>query len=226
MHISSKQIKMARILLDWTQAYLAERSKVSKDTIINFETERSLPKQTTVDKIVGALRDGGVSFTEDNGVKEQQTYIKRYRGVDGFKAFMDHVYEVAKDVGGEICLYNARPANWIKWLGTEWNAMHSARMAELVDTINFKATAQRGDVQLIGYKHAEYRWIPEEMWNERSFYAYGDYIGFLIFEEESVSIFVLKEAEVAASFRSLFNITWDHVAIIPDTTDLYKPPAK
>lgn len=213
--ISPEQLRAARAILDVSQNAVAQDVGMTHTKLSRLEKGITDVSASDMKVLHTYYENKGLEFTDGHGVRLRQTYIQRYSGADGFRSFMDDVYDVAKTVGGEICLYNARPANWIKWLGEEWNAMHSKRMAALVDKIDVKITAQYGDVQFIGHNHAEYRWIPDDMWNERSFYAYGDFIGFLIFREDNVSIFVMREKEVSESFRSLFNIAWDSVAIKP-----------
>jgi len=214
--ITPTQMRAARAMLSLSQGEVAKHLGIAANTLSNIENAQADAPASRLLEIQKFYEYEGLEFTEGEGVRQRQDKVQRYHGVDGFKFFMDDVYNVAKAQGGEICLYNARPANWIKWLGVEWNAFHSQRMKELAGRINFKITAQRGDYQFIGSKHAEYRWVPDHLWNERSFYAYGDKIGFLNFEEDSVEIFVLKQKQFADSFRSLFNIVWDTVTIIPD----------
>lgn len=216
------QIRAARALLNWSQSDLAERAGLSQTGIARIESGVNQPNLQTMERITQAFNDAGIEFIADRGVERRRNEVRRYSGSIGFREFMDDVYKTAKEVGGDISLYNAKPANWIKWLGTEWNQMHAERMAILLENINFRITCQKGDYSFIGSKHAEYRWVPDELWNERSFYAYGDKIGFLDFEEDSVEIFILKQKQFADSFRTLFNVAWEYATIIPDVDD-YKP---
>lgn len=181
-------------------------------TISSFEQDVGSPTKRTLQTITETFEQHGVEFT-DGGVRKIKSEILHFEGADGFRNFMNDVYEIAKSQGGEICLHNAKPANWIKWLGVEWNAMHTQRMLEL-GKLNFKITAGHNDYQMIG-KHAEYRWLPQGMWNDQSFYAYGDRIALLNFEENSINIVVMRNKKFSDGFRKLFNVTWDNVAIVP-----------
>lgn len=216
------QIRAARALLNWSQTDLADRAGLSQTGIARIESGVNMPNSSTLDKIAAAFDDAGIEFIADRGVEKRSGDVKKYVGSDGFRHFMDDVYHVAATEGGEICLYNAKPSNWIKWLGVDWNKAHSERMSKLVGKINFKITCQNKTYDFIGSKHAEYRWVPDELWDERAFYAYGDKIGFLDFEENSVEIFVLRQKQFAESFRTLFNVAWNYATIIPDTKN-YKP---
>ena len=66
--ISAKQIKAARVFLDWEQRVLAEKSDLSLPTIQRMEkfgVERSSAGNAA--KVRKALEDGGVEFIAENG---------------------------------------------------------------------------------------------------------------------------------------------------------------
>lgn len=220
--ISPAQCRAARALLNVSQPELAEKCDMHVQTISNFENETSTPSKRTIEKIANVITANGIILTEDDGLKRQASNITEYKGSDGFRLFMDDVYETAKNVGGQICLLNAKPENWIKWLGQEWNEFHSQRMKDIRENFLFRATIMEGDMNFLGKQHAEYRWVPKKIWNEQSFYVYGDKLGFLNFENDDVNIYVMKQKKFAETFRFLFNLVWDQYSIIPDVPD-HKP---
>lgn len=65
MSISSSQCRAARALLGWSQDDLAERSKVGRATLANFEKEKTLPYERTLRDIQSALEQAGVKFIDD-----------------------------------------------------------------------------------------------------------------------------------------------------------------
>jgi transcriptional regulator with XRE-family HTH domain len=67
MKVSGSQIAAARELLRITQAELAKLAGVSDPTIVNFETGKSEPYRTTLEKIVGELERRGIEFTNGDG---------------------------------------------------------------------------------------------------------------------------------------------------------------
>ena len=64
------QCRAARGLLQWTQAYLAELSKLGISTIADFELERREVSETAQAAIKRALEVGGVIFVYENGQGE------------------------------------------------------------------------------------------------------------------------------------------------------------
>lgn len=215
MSITTAQIRGARGILNWSQQDLAQRTGISATSIGSIENGQTTPRSSTLETIRHTLERNGIEFLGLDGVRVQSEAIKTYSGALGFRDFMDHLYETAKSYGGDIVLFNAKPENWYKWLGEEFFVAHSKRMQDLGDKISFKITSKAGESLFISKSFAQYRWFPEELFNERSLYAYGDYLGFVNFDENDVSVVVLKQADFANAFRVLFNIAWTEVAIVP-----------
>lgn len=225
MHVTRSQIAAGLALLDMSQAELAENTGISKPTISNllkpsigWET-----KSSTRNKIISFLESRGIEFTEHEGVKKSPS-ILTLRGREGFRYFMEDVYDVSKTVGGEMCIHNARPANWLKWLGEDWYDMHKERMLEAYKEKKFRyrISVQKHDYTFIAKAYAEYRWVPDEIFNQQSVYVYGDRLALMCFSETSAEIFVLRKQEFAESFMAIFDLMWNSVTEIPDCDD-YKP---
>lgn len=215
MSITTAQIRGARGILNWSQQDLAQRTGISATSIGSIENGQTTPRQNTLDTIRTTFERNGIEFLGLEGVRVQSNYIQTLSGREGFRTFMDHLYETAKEFGGEIVLFNANPANWYKWLGEEWFNAHSKRMQDLGGHINFKITAKEGENLFISKDFAEYKWFPEEMLSDKALYAYGDNLGFVNFDDDGVSVIVLKHPDFAHAFKVLFNIAWENVAITP-----------
>lgn len=217
MHLlTPAQCRAARALLSWGQPELASRCGTHVQTISNFEKESGSPTRTTIDKIAAAFKGAGIEFLPNNGVALREDNVFQYSGAEGLRLFMDDLYATALETGGEIVLFNAYPAYWYKWLGEEWFGEHARRMKMLGDKINFKITSRQGDTMFISKEFAEYRWFPEDLYDDRALYSYGDKIAFVNFSEDQVSVTVFRHESFANAFRVLFNIAWDNVAIIPE----------
>jgi transcriptional regulator with XRE-family HTH domain len=65
--ITAEQGRAARALLDWSRERLAEASRVSLRTIIDFERRARVPRFLTLDALRRALEAGGVEFIPENG---------------------------------------------------------------------------------------------------------------------------------------------------------------
>ena len=215
MGIESGQLRAARALLNIGLKDVSSATNIGSGTISDIENEKTPhPRAATLDKLKVFYQSRGVDFTAEGGIRPREVLVQQFRGSEGFRSFMDDVYSVASTEDGPIRLYNAKPANWQKWLGEDWNTMHTERMVALGD-LDFRITAQHGDFLFIG-KHAEYRWLPEGMWNEQSIYAYGDRFATLNFEPDAVTIVVVHNRQTANGFRALFDVAWEHATIQPD----------
>ena len=209
------QIRAARALIGWSQGDLAKHSGLSQTGIARIENGTNHPNSTTIEKITAAFDAADVEFIDNNGVKKRSGEVRTLSDIQGFKTLMDDVYEVAKDQGGDICLYNAKPENWNKLLGKEWYKMHSDRMSKISNNYKFIVSVNEGEQEFIGKDFVEYRWFPKEIFNEQSFYAYGDRLAFLNFNDGNVQISILKNKDFADGFRALFKVAWKHISVKP-----------
>lgn len=212
------QIRAARALLDWSQADLAKYADLSQTGIARIENGTNQPNTQTLQKIAAAFESADIEFLGQNGLRKRTDEVKTLQGREGFAAFMNDVYDVASKKGGEICLHNAKPENWYKWMGEDGYKIHAKRMVLLKDTINVKITTLIGNRSFIADSFAEYRWFPEEMFGEHSYYSYGHKLAFLSFTENDVWVRILENRQFSEGFRVLFNIAWNSVAIIPPKT--------
>ncbi len=58
------QCKGARAMLGWSQAELAARARVAKQTLADFETGKRSPYPRTLTDIRAALEAAGIEFTD------------------------------------------------------------------------------------------------------------------------------------------------------------------
>lgn len=223
--ISSAQCRAARALLDWSQPVLAEKCGLHVQTISNFEKEAKTPSKRTLETIARTFHIEGIVLLEDDGVQRKANRVVTYFGEEGFKSFMDDLYESARTAGGEICLFNAKPSNWIKWLEDFWLEKHVVRMEKILHKIDYKIIIKQNDYNFISNRFAEYRWIPDKIWHEHSFYTYGDKVAFLNFEGNNVEIYVIRQKKLTQTMRFFFNMMWEQFTIIPDSGD-YRPQTK
>ena len=64
--MSPEQVRAARNWLAWTQAELAERSKVGLSTVKDYEGGKRTPIANNLEAIQRALESGGMKFTADS----------------------------------------------------------------------------------------------------------------------------------------------------------------
>lgn len=214
--ITPTQMRAARAMLDVSQGHVAEHLGIAANTLSKIESGQSDISVSRNTEIQRFYEREGIAFTDNDGVKWAKDEIIVYEGKKQFFDFVDDVYFTVQETGGELCLFNSKPANWIKILGQERYDSHAKRMYELGDKIQVKITSRKGDTNFISKSFAEHRWVSEELFNNKSFYVYGDKIAFMSYDDENEArVLVLKHPEFAQGFRILFNIAWEHVAEKP-----------
>lgn len=212
--ITSTQVLLARTMLKLSQKEAASQLGISAPTLSQIESGETDPPRSRFQQIQEYYESQGVEFIEGNGIRERQTYIQKYSGLDGFRSFMDDVYETAKEYGGDICLLNSKPRIWHELLGEEWYEMHSRRMKSLGNKIRVRITVEEGE-EFFVLDSAEHRWFSRDSWKEKVIYAYGPKLGFLDFSNNDIHIILLNQSDFADSFRIIFDMVWESVAKDP-----------
>lgn len=71
------QIRAARALLDWSQAYLAQGTGISRTTLANIEAGKSEPHEATLFVLMTELKAAGIDFTSQ-GVEARTWPLRPY----------------------------------------------------------------------------------------------------------------------------------------------------
>jgi transcriptional regulator with XRE-family HTH domain len=225
MSITTAQIRGARGILNWSQQDLAQRTGISATSIGSIEIGQTTPRHNTLETIRTTFERNGIEFLGLEGVRVQSNYVTRLTGSDGFSAFLDDVYQTAIAHGTpekptEVFLSNVLHENWIKWMGPDKWKNHTRRMTESKDVMDVRIIVKYGDWNFPAQAYSQYKWFPQEMFSDKSFYSYHDKLAFLNFTDGNVEIMIIKQPEFAEGYRNLFRIAWDHVAIEPTKQDL------
>ena len=144
MLTDGRQIAAARQLLGWSQADLAERSGVSKPSVIRIEKDLMSVKFDVQNQIQKAIEQNNIEFLDNRGLRENAQTLKRYQGQAGFREFYDDLYETARDIGGDICLFNGVSDLVTKWLGDDYIEMHKERMQSIKNNFVYKIIFKEG----------------------------------------------------------------------------------
>ncbi len=217
MKISPDSLRAARALINISQQELAERIGISRPKVSRYEdkktTEQGKPvslSQKNLENIFSYFQSRGVRFTDYGGVEWiPENEVRTLSGVLGFKSLMDDVYAFAKDEGGTIEILNGTPDLFIKWLGQSWYDMHAQRMLAVKDNIHFRILVGQDEQQFIATGFAEYRRVPNELFNTQTVYIYGAHVAVFSFYEDDLDIKVFKANGLIQSLRLLFDMCWE-----------------
>lgn len=215
MLTDGKQIAAARQLLGWSQADLATRSGVSKPSIIRIEKNLMSVKHDIQKQIQKLIEQNNIEFLDQCGLRENKKTLIQYSGQAGFREFYDDLYVTARDVGGDICLFNGVSDLVLKWLGEDFLKKHVERMLPIQDQYKYRVIVQEKDKSFLGASYCEYKWFPKNLFNDKTIFIYGDKISFITFLKNDIEILVLNQKELAESQKLFFNLAWDYVAMEP-----------
>lgn len=206
--ISSRQIKAARALLDWSQEDLSAASALSVATVRKLELGSISPRSSTNDQIQKAFEKAGLEFLEPNGVRQKPEEITIYEGHDGICAFYDEVYAHASEKGGEIVTVCINEDPITDALG-EYSKVHLSRMHALIHKANVKCILTENFTS-VPAKYCEYRSISKAYVDSVPFYIYGNnYAVFLFGAKPSPRIIIHRSALLADAYRKQFHSMWD-----------------
>ncbi len=206
MHITHLQVAAGRCLLGLTVKEIIEPLGISQSAYYSYESTGKKMSQEKVEMLKVFLINRGIEFVGTRGVALQEQNTRTFTGVDGFRLFMDDVYETARDMGDEIFLFNSKPVLWREHLGKEWYQMHAERMGEIKNNFNFRIiVSDENEKQILGL--AEHRALPVR-WTNNIIYGYGNKIGFLDFSEDEISIKVIIDEDIKHNIENMFDAAW------------------
>lgn len=212
--ITTRQIDAGLALLGLNRSDLATSLAVNKSTLNAYFTGQTSVPSGRLAEIQKWLENAGIVFTEDEGVKLNKAEIVKYNGEQGFVSFMTDVLETVKRGDAEVCVSNVDENDFENNLPKEFAEYYRKELAK-VKNLTSKILVKENDDFLTADGIAQYRGIPANIFSEdATFYAYGDKLALLTFNNDSVQILVLNNKPFADSFRVMFNAIWSNHEVI------------
>lgn len=208
MNLTGKQVRAARALAGWDRPDLAARVGMSLMTIQNIELESKRPKQQTIDKIVAAFDEVGIEFTENQGVRCKPSNLEVFEGVQRFDEFMDYMYGYLDRHGGDVCI-SIKDERYLQRTRKNIEA-HRAKMFELVNSgkVKGRILAAEGELKS-GWAELRRQHVKSDM-PQVSFFAFGDNLALISFDNASTPYVVLhKTSPFAAAYKNAFEVAWE-----------------
>lgn len=209
-----EQIRAARALLGWSQHDLADKANLSQTGIARIENGTNQPNSKTIAKIESAFDKADVEFLDSSGVRKRTGQVRVLYGRDGLRQMFDELYDTAKNLGGELCLFNGVPSKLADWLGEEWYEMHKQRMSKIDNGFRYNIIVKKGEKVLSALNYAEYRYFPEHLFHDKTIYIMGNTVFFRDDGYEKLRLIRLEQPELAKTMKVLFDIAWANVAEI------------
>jgi len=198
IHIKGKQIAAARQLAGFTLDELADRSGVSRSTLVKIEASAVQPREGTLADILKTFTIAGVEFVE-GGVRWIGDTIRTFEGDDAYLRLLDEVYHTLhRQQGGEalfICVDDAVSTPDIV------TANNRIREGGIKCRYLCSEEAQRFD-----YALRDYRLIPERYYTNSVMVVFDDKVATL--SDASNSVIIVRDIHQANMLRGLFELIW------------------
>ena len=209
MIISPRQIRAARGLLEWSSKELAEKVGVTQATLSKIETELVQPQERTLSAIANILDMNGVEFLDGDGVKMRQSEVRVFSGKNGYRQFLDHVYDTLKK-GGRIRQFNLSDSSNLSFID-DYGKAHLERM-EQIDGLDAKVLTTDGDTHFPA-SYCEYRWINKHDADLAPFYMYGDNLVLPMYESTHKREWISINSKLLAErYAREFDKFWDNAS--------------
>jgi transcriptional regulator with XRE-family HTH domain len=216
--ISTRQIRAARALLDWSQGELAKKSGVSLQSISNVEKGRTDARGATSSALQSAFESYGVEFLPNDGVRMKDDSITVLEGEDTDAMLLDDIFQTLRDRPGEEVLVGglreADPGEPEKRAIIEKH-IDRLRAAGLTERL----LIEEGDTNFVAPQEW-YRWVPKEYFSPTRFTLYANKLAMLYWGPPA-KIIIISNPIIADSYRALFNFAWAHCTI-PHLSDAKK----
>lgn len=194
---TGKQIRAARMLLDWDAEDLAQKAGVTRETVFNMERGTFRPRPTTLEKIIKAFNDAGVDFNGDRGVELRDDTIRKFEGEDYYLKFLSEVHNHMRGRKGAVLFVNTDDA-----LSPPEVANANKRMME--DGIVCRYLCKENPTRL-DHPAEFYRTVPERYYRSGLLVVYDTYLAASMRGKMMV---VIKNEAVSDSVRKLFELIW------------------
>lgn len=199
---------MGRVIPGWSQSELAEIAGLTQPTIASFEKGAGNPSARTVRKIVSALEDAGVRFTDNGGVEPMQDLVRTLEGPDANYRLLDDIYNTLKETGGEVLIAGLSEIDASAGESYSFLVRHIARLQEA--NIGERILVSEDETKIAAPVHW-YRQLPRDKFSNTPFQLYGNRLA-MIQWGPSQKIILIEQPDIAKTFRSLFNFAWDQAA--------------
>lgn len=217
--INVKQIKAARILLDWTQDDLARKSGLSKAAIANIERGSASPRQETLDLLQQTFQLNGVAFLEHSGVQliGERFDLKIW---DGRNSQLKLWVDIEKELAGmdypilHISSVSDRPM-------AERYPKECQAYIKKMDAMNVERRILlcEGDNEILVAQPQWYRQMPKMLFDQIPYYVYGGKVVFLFWELQR--IVRIDNPNMAQGFKRQFDYNWSISQPLKDYVSIF-----
>jgi len=195
--ISGKQIRAARVLLEWDAEDLAAKSGLNRETIFNIERGTVQARPSTIDKIIQTFSQNGVEFVGERGVELRDDTLRKFEGEGYYLNFLDDVHSSMRDKKSSVLFINVDDS-----LSTPEVVRANKRIME--DGISCRYLCKENPTKL-DHPAELYRTVPEKYYRNGLLVVYGNCLAASV---RGKMMLVIKNEAVSDSVRKMFELVW------------------
>jgi len=195
--ITSKQIRAARVYLDWTADDLASAAGIHVRTILNIENSNHIPRPENLAAIKEAMEKAGIDFLPDNGIRPRSDLLRVFEGGDPYMQLNEDIWLTLKDRDGEVLF---------AFVNNELSAPEVLDIEKRMRNsgIKFRSLIQQGTKFI--YPAKEYRALESDDFHNNTVVIYADKVAFMINGNEKC--FIFRDQSLADTMTKMFNTLW------------------
>ncbi|MDX9690039.1 MAG: XRE family transcriptional regulator [Proteobacteria bacterium] len=198
--ITGKQIRAARMLVEWDAQDLADKTGLTSETIFKIERGTTNARPATLERIIKAFNEGGVEFNGERGVNLVLEDYRLIEGADCYLKLLDEIYyelRGKKDAQIEfICIDDTVSVREV--VESNFRIRNAGIRCRYLCSENAKK---------FDYPIEDYRAISKEHFKNSVMVVYGDKVAIL--RGTSAGVLVMRDKDHAEMLRGLFEIIWD-----------------
>lgn len=204
---TGKQIRAARVLLDWDAKDLASRVGLRRETILSIENSLSHPRTGTMDKIIRVFGDNGVEFKDERGVELRDDRVREIDGADCYAKLLDEIYYQLEKSDEFL----------IAWADESLSppAVHDAFRRIVKKGIKFRKLIQQGSTCIYG-PLSWYRYVPSHYYQNATAVFLKDKSAYVT--EDLKKVIILRDKALAKANKNLFEIIWSSASAPKETS--------
>lgn len=205
--MTPRQIKAARVLLDWRQEDLSKATGLSKAAIANIESGYVLPRQQSVNAINTAFEKAGIEFMGMHGVriKDEIFDVENSSGPEAHIRYFRDILESIALNNTEV-LQSSIDDQFIMQNFREEFFRYYQEMTRLGG--KEKLLICEGDKMRYGPPDiAEYRWISKDLFEQVGYTVYGSKVAIFLYTQDWHHV-VIDNAKIAETYRRQFYSNW------------------
>lgn len=199
-----KDVKVARIYLNWNQEDLAKKCGLNIYAINSLETGRHSPKKETLEKLAAVFLEAGIRFHSEGGFICDREIVRVYEGEDGYSNVKDDIIRT--------CLATKQEA---LFLGVDNRKLSSDVVEKGKEMyklgIECKNLISEDSDFIIGPKECYKKINTDYFLADDVVIIYGNKVAFPFIKDDQdgeIRNIIIKDAGIAKKFKKYFYRIW------------------